>query len=299
MQEEEKLNKIHNFVQQGRLVDAISILSSLNDDLTKLQYAQLILPMLNMVNYNSLYIKFCADSIKIAESLNRKEEKALMLLYKAEALRHKVQIEVYDRQNIVLPEKWLGFSLERDKVEYELLDNNIKKLKLEIKENIKEAQEIMSKSKNNKFLSLAYMAMGSLMDSEIDLYSFENINIYKNRALLRFLFKFKLHRFYNYFCLSKKDKRKIKIKKRKMIEYFLNSIKYAQLINDESLQSYAYYNLSNKLRCMNEFWNSKKYLKKAEKLAVKIKDQFLLDKIKELNKRIDTKNESIGNYLNV
>ena len=70
-----------------------------------------------------------------------------------------------------------------------------------------------------------------------------------------------------------------------------------QKVEEELASAYAFYNLANALKSAFRFQKSKRYLKRAESLAVQHNDQRLLAVIAVLKKSIKARNRDIPNYV--
>ena len=206
---------------------------------------------------------------------------------------------IYRQTNLMLSSRvfgWIGFSLERDKQEYEALEQQRKNLEQEIDTILSAVIENAELGSDHGFRGHQFSSIGDVYSSKflVDKLAFQEGGKLKSKiANLNFVRRWNLDR-----CLyDRKARRKIDESRDECIRYFERSIKEFELAGKKSEQAHTIYNLAAKMLLFNNFRRTKRLLAEARTIVESISEKRLLEKIEYLEKRVVGENE-MRDYVN-
>ena len=206
---------------------------------------------------------------------------------------------IYRQKNLVLSARvfgWIGFSLERDKKEYEAIIEARKELETEIDSTLAAVAQGAECALDHNFKGHQFSTIGDAYSSKYlaDKLDFQDGGKIKSKiANLYFVRRWNLDRY----LYGRDIRQKIDESRDRCIKYFERSIEEFSLAGMKSEQAHAIYNLAVKLQLFNRFRRAKQLLVKARTIAESIDQKRLLDKITKLEVSVVDKNRNIRDYV--
>jgi len=249
------------------------------------------------IEKNEYLIRLAAEGVNICRDYLKKDLESLFMARKAELLMIKVVTPKYQQKNLKLSSDWIEFSIETDRQKYEKLTAEIKTIEDEVENLLKESFIIASKSNDQKILGRVLMIKASIEGSQYLDYK-TSCFIGNSRVKLWLKLKFLRNPFFeNLIIFKKMQASKLTSLTKNFIKDFLAAAKIFEDL-DDSTAGYAYSNLANNLKIAYKFNAARKYLKRAEEIALKHKDLLLQQQVKLISQSIKAKNTDIPDYLN-
>lgn len=303
MSEARQLKEAQNLIGSSQKEKALPLLwklyASRNPDI-KLEAGLSLLVALDQLSENKKLLEVTEETIKVASDLGRKDVRAYLLSKKAIFLSIDLGSLKYRKQNLKLAAKvfkWIEFSLEQDKKEYEAVIEKCNQLGGEISALIIDVLESAQATADHYFRGHIFMSLGEVyfsmfLDYKLDLaisgkWRSKICNIY-------FVRRWKIDKLINY---SRDARKKLNTSRNKCIEFFEKAILEFKSGNHETDLAYALYNFAVKFTLMFHFIRARKYLNQAKLKAGAGNEITLLRQIGELERRINDKYEHVRNYV--
>ncbi|CAN5694163.1 hypothetical protein BH11PAT2_BH11PAT2_04850 [soil metagenome] len=295
MLDKEKLNKGRQLFEQGAYVEARKVFESiLTKDLSiRLNVLLAMLGVLDHVSENDKLLAVVNEGIEITTRTNNEGVRSFLLGKKCLFLMSEHSSIIYRQINLTLSSRvfgWLGFSLERDKQEYDSIGQQCKNLEQEIESILYTVIERAERETNQGLRGHQFSSIGDAYSSKFlsDKLALQKGGKIKSRiANNHFVRRWNLDRY----LYSRVARKKIDDSHDRCIHYFERSIEDFQLAGMKSEQAHAMYNLATKMLLFNGFRRTKKLLIESRALAISIGEKRLLDKIEYLEKRVLGENE--------
>lgn len=301
MSDKEKLNKAQALVAEGKHSEARKILETITskDPSIRVDVLLTFLVVLDHVTENDQLLEVTNEGLDITKRTGNESVNSYFLGRKSIFLLSRLSTMVHREKNLVLSAnvfKWIDFSLERDKNEYQSILEKRKKLEKEIDQAIAETIERAERGIEHYFRGHLFSAIGDFYSSRYlcDKLDFQKGGRIKSKiANMYFVRRWNLDKFL-YDHISRK---KIEDSKRKCFQYFERSIEEFQLGSKKSEEANAIYNLAVKFKIFYHFSKVSKLLTRAKVIAEELKEKPLLDKISMLEKEAANKNRHLRDWV--
>lgn len=302
MSEARQLKEAQNLIALNHKEKALPLLRKLyaskNPDI-KLEAGLSLLVALDQLTENKKLIEVTEETIKVASGLGREDVRAYLLSKKAIFLSTDLGSLMYRKQNLKLAAKvfkWIEFSLEQDKKEYEVVIEKCNQFRREISALIIDVLESAQATGDHYFKGHIFMSLGEVyfsmfLDYKLDLaiggrWRSKICNIY-------FVRWWKIDKLINY---NRDARRKLNTSRNKCLEFFEKAILEFKSGNHETDLAHALYNFAVKFTLMFHFIRARKYLNQAKLKAEAGNEITLLTQIGELERRIKDKYRHVRNY---
>lgn len=266
----------------------------------KLEAGLSLLVALDRLTEGRKLIEITEETIKVASDLGNSEVRAYLLSQKAIFLLENLGSLTYQRRTLKLAAevfRWIEFSLEEDKKEYEAVIVKCNQLDREISALIIDVLKFTQATASHYFRGHIFMSLGEIyfsrfLNNHLDLAIGGKLrskicNIY-------FVRRWKLDKLINY---ARDARRKLNNSKKKCTVFFERAISEFKLGNHEAELSYTLYNFAVKFTLMFYFVKARKYLNQAKLIAEARNEMVLLNQIGELERRIKDKYRHPRNYV--
>jgi hypothetical protein len=303
MSESEELKIAQSFIASGEKGKALPILSRLRASKNlsiKLDANLALLVTLDHLTQNEELLKVTKEATEIAIVLKRTDVHAYLLSQNAQFLFTKLSQLTYQQGNLNLASRvfrWVDFSLEVDKKEFEELKKQRQLLKKEIAGLELGALTAVSQSRNHYmnghiFLSLGEISFARFLENQLDLYRGGKL---RSKIInFHFIRRWGLDKLIGY---SRIERRKLRESLDKGEYYMKIAIEEFHVGGFKADLSHALYSLAGKFALTFRFRNAKKYLKQARRLAESIEEKNLFIPIAELEKMIKDRYRHTRNYV--
>lgn len=303
MSESQELKEAINFIKSGESKKARPLLLKLfaSKNLGIKMYAGMnLINILDRTTENKKLIYVTNETINVASNIGQHDIKICLLARKAEFLFQDLSLLTYRLKNLKLAAnvfRWIDFSLEKDKQEYEA--SIIKKEKLGKEISSLEADVLASISliSDKSMRGHIFMSLGEISFSRFLYYGQDLVIASPWRSKIvntYFVKRWSLDRLIGF---NKNARKKLRTSYNMCINYFRKSIKEYETNNDETYLALAFYNLATKFTLTYHFSKANRYLAQAKRLAEKNNEGFLFPQIYELEKRIQDKYKHVRNYV--
>jgi hypothetical protein len=301
MSDQKKLNKGRQFFEQGECAEARKTFESITtkDPSIRLNVLLAMLGVLDHVTENDKLLAVANEGIEITKKTGNEAVRSFLLGKKCLFLMTELSSLIYRQTNLTLSSRvfgWVGFSLERDKQEYEAIERKRKELEGEIESTLATVIERAERGVDHEFRGHQFSSIGDAYSSKFltDKLAFQEGGKLKSKITnTYFVRRWNLDRY----LYDKEARYKIDESHDECIRYFERSIKGFELAGKKSEQAHTIYNLAAKMLLFNAFRRARKLLAKARTLAESIGEKRLLEKIEYLEKRVAEKNREIPDYV--
>lgn len=259
-----------------------------------------LLVALNGVTENKKLLAVTNETIKLTATMGRKDIRMYLLSKKAEFLSKDLGLLTYRQNNLKLAARifrWIDFSLEKDKKEYEAIFAKKDKLKKEISSLESDVLAAIKSSKNHYLLGYIFISLGEMSFHRYIFYHLDLVNGGRLKSKIMNLYFVKRWHLNTLIGFDRNARRKIREAYKTSINYFEKSIEEFKAGNLESDHARALYSLAVKYTLTYFFSKAGKYLNQARQLAEMRDEKVLLIQIDELEKRIKDKNKHPRDYV--
>lgn len=301
MSDQKKLNKGRRLFEQGEYAEAKKVFESITSTNPSIRLNVLLamLGVLDHVSENDKLLAVANEGIELTKKTGNESIRSFLLGKKCLFLMTELSSMIYRQANLALSSRvfgWIGFSLERDKQEYEALEKQRKELEQEIEATLTAVIKKAECSLDHEFRGHQFSSIGDVYSSKFltDKLAFQKGGKFKSKiANTDFVRRWNLDRYlYDQAARCKIDK-----SRDECIRYFERSIKEFELADKKSEQAHTIYNLAAKMLLFNGFRRTKHLLAEARAMAELIGEKRLLEKIQYLEKRVAGENE-MRDYVN-
>jgi len=301
MSEQEKLNRARAHYERGEYPEARRLLEQIStkNPTIRLNVLAAFIGVLDHVTENDKLLAVATEGIELATRTGNETMQNYFLGKKCFFLMSNLSMIIYRQKNLTLSARvfeWIGFSLERDKKEYEAIGEERKKLEVEINSTLAAVIEGAEKSSDHNFRGHQLSTIGDAYSSKYlaDKLDFQDGGKYKSKiANLYLVRRWNLDRY----LYGRAIRLKIDESRDKCIQYFERAIMEFELAEMKSEQAHTLYNLAVKLRTFNRFRRARKLLGEAKIMATSVNEKRLLDKISAFEKELADKNRNIRDYV--
>jgi hypothetical protein len=302
MSEIQELKEARNLIALNQNEKALPLLwklyASKNPDI-KLEAGLVLIGVLDQLTENKKLLEISGETIKVASDLGREDLRAYVSSRRAIFLSTNLASLTYRKRNLNLAAgvfRWIDFSLEKDKKEYEAIIVKCNKLDKEISALEVEVFDFAQSTtdhylRGHIFMSLGEISFSRFLNDQLDLmiggkWRSKICNIY-------FVRRWKLDKLINY---DKDGRRKLKASRNKCIDFFEKAISEFKLGDHKADLAHALYNLAVKFTLMFYFSKAKRYLNQAKPLAEATNEKVLLIQVTKLETQIKDKYKHPRNY---
>jgi len=286
MSEEDKFSQAETLLSAGNKEEAaekfLELFNSSSDVVTRLNCGLELNRSLDPVRDTEQLLVITDETLRLADRLIDKDIKAIALCYKGLLLIHSKITKIDRMKRIKLSPDWFEFSLEREKQEYETLEQELDDMENEATISLQEAEKIADRTKDTALKATVYSMIGQSFGYRSMEFRYNKIG--KSGFRLWLIEKQLEHLLY-----SRKDKKSLKTIHKQADKFFLKAIKTAEENNNLPEKGLALYNYANQLRTMNRYRKAKKILNLSKEIAIKTSDKYLLNNIDILLERVKTK----------
>jgi len=303
MLEEQDLKKARDFIAENNKDQASKILWGLYQSHNlkiKLNTILSLLVILDHFTENEKLLEITEEGLKITSMLKDKGVEIYLLTEKCNFLLSKTGFMIYRQKNLKLSAnvfKWIGFSTEQEKNEFETIIQQRKETEQEMQKLEIVIADFIKDSKNHYFNGNIFLRLGDFysakfLNDQLDLMIGGKIrskigNIY-------FIRKWNLDKWLLY---KKEDRKKIKDDWSKCVYFFKSAILNFKSGGHDTEMAHACYNFALKYKLVFRFRKAKKLLEQAQKIAEKCNEKRLLSKIILFRKELADRNKNIRNYV--
>lgn len=301
MSDREKLNKARWLFDRGEYPEARKLLEEITtkDPSIRINVLSALIGVLDHVSENDKLLAVANEGIEVATLAGNDTMKSYFLGKKCFFLMSNLSTMIYRQKNLTLSARvfeWIGFSLERDKMEYETIGEERKKLEKEIDLSLTAVIDGVERNPDHDFRGHQLSTIGDAYSSKYlaDKLDFQEGGKLKSKiANLYFVRRWNLDR-----CLYDSEIRyKIDQSRDNCILNFKRSIEEFELAGKKSEQAHAIYNLAVKMQLFNRFRRAKQLLAEARTIAESLNEKRLLDKIARLEVSVADRNQNIRDYV--
>jgi len=302
MPESQKLKEARRLISENKKEVAAPILWSLHTSKTptiKLDAILALLVLLDHVTETPKLLELTNEGIDIAMQLHRDDVRGYLLGRKSVFILTQLGYLIYRQKNLKLSAgvfKWVDFSLEKDKREFEAIVQK----RIEMEKELRELEDVVLKfaeaSTNHYFRGNIFATIGDFYSSKYFNDHLDFMRGGKNRSKIANMY---LVRRWNLDKLlyDRKSRQQIRESREKCILYFEKAVTEFEAGNLGSNTAHAVYNLAVKMQSMNLFVRARTLLVKAEVLANAHNEKLLLSQIEKLKEAIKGKNRKIRDYV--
>jgi len=303
MSEEQDLKRARDFIAENNKDQSSKILWGLYQSHNlkiKLDTILSLLVILDHFTENEKLLEIIEEGLKITSILKDKGIETYLLTEKCNFLLNKIGFMIYRQKNLKLSAnvfKWIGFSTEREKNEFETIIQQRKEKEQEIQKLEIIISDFIKDSKNHYFngnisLRLGDFYSSKFLNDQLDLMMGGKIrskigNIY-------FIRKWNLDKWLLY---KNEDRKKIKGDWNKCVYFFKLAISNFKSGGHDTEMAHAYYNFAIKYKLVFQFRKARKLLERAQELAEKCNEKRLLSQIVLFRKELTDRNKNIRNYV--
>ncbi|MFA4995708.1 MAG: hypothetical protein WC536_01040 [Patescibacteria group bacterium] len=286
MSEEDKFSQAEAMIVVGHKEEAakmfLDIFNSSSNVVMRLNCGLELNRSLDPVRDTEQLLVITNETIRLSNRLVDKDIKAIALCYKGLLSLHKKLRSIDRMKRIKLSPEWFEFSLEREQVEYETLEQELSDLEENATQSLKEAEGIADKTKDSALMSTVYSMIGQA-------YGYRSMELRYNKIGKNGLQHWLIEKRLEHLLYNRKDKKGLKLLHKEADKFFLKAISISEENNDLPEKALALYNYANQLRTMYRYREARKYLNLSKEIAIKIPDKQLLENIDTMDDRIKTK----------
>ncbi len=300
MSNENELKKAMDLAIQGKRQEAAAILvvleSKIKEPNLRLRLIDASLSSLSPVKNNAKLIDLAEEAIKITTQAGISNYQAHFMARKADLLRFQITIRWHRVTSLTLTPGWIGFATEADKMEYEVLTSETKKMEDESDNLLEQALTLANKSEDKKTKAYILMDRGQVSSSK---YLQRKTDCLRGTLYGKLWVKSQSCRypiFENFFALINVTVRELPVYVKSFKKDLLEAGKLLEQIDDSAASS-AYFNLANELKTAYRFREAQKHLKKSRTIALKYGDIAMIVKIDEMKKIIAARNKDVPDYI--
>ena len=301
MSEQEKLIKAQELFSFGKYSEARRLLEEITtkNPSIRMNVLSTFIGVLDHVSENDKLLMVANEGIVVATNVGNATMRSYFLGKKCCFLMSELSMMMYRQKNLILAARvfeWIGFSLQRDKEEYETLSKKREQLEREIDLLLATVIREVQNHQDHDFKGHQFSTIGDVYSSKYlaDKLDFQEGGKLKSKiANFYFVRRWNLDRY-----LYRRDvRRRIDQSRDNCIRYFQMSINEFGLAGKKSEQAHAIYNLAAKMQLFNRFRYAKRLLTEAREIAESINEKRLLEKITELEVSVADKNRNIRDYV--
>lgn len=303
MSEEQDLKEARDFIAENNKDQASKILWRLyqsHNPKIKLDTILSLLVILNHFTENEKLLEITGEGLKITSMLKNKDVEAYLLVEKCNFLLNKIGFMIYRQKNLKLSAsvfKWISFSTEQEKNEFETITQQRKNIEQEIQKLEITISDIVKNSKNYYFRGHIFLRLGDFYSSKFLNDQLDTMIGGKIRSKIGNMYFVRRWNLGKWFFYKNEDRKKIKDDWNKCIYFFKSAISDFKSGNHDGEMAHAYYNFAIKYKTIFRFRKSKKLLEQAQKLAEKCNEKRLLSQIALFRKELTDRNKHIRNYV--
>ena len=258
----------------------------------------IFLVVLDHVTENDQLLDVANEGLRLTKQTGNENVYGYFLGKKSLFLLSKLSSMVHREKNLKLSAnvfKWIDFSLERDKKEYEAIIEERKELEEEADKAMIEVEERANGSNDYYFRGHMYSEVAEFHCSKCLLYKLDFQRGGRRRSMIAniyFVRRWNLDKF----LYDRKSRKKIESSERECYEYFNKAIEEFRLGGKKSEEAHAIYNLAVKFKIFYRFRKASLFLAKARVIAEELQEKYLLEKIKVLEKETADKNRHLRDW---
>ncbi len=303
MSDAQELQRARQLVISGQIDAALPILWRLyasRDLNVRLNAALALLSTLNRVTESQKLREVVDAAIKLAAELRRTDVYAYLLAQKATYLFDQLNTLVYRQRNLILASalfKWIDFSLDRDKQEFEANTKACGQLEKEIGKLAAEALKLAESVTNHYTRGHIFSTVADVHFSTLLYQQLKNTaggRIASSIANLYYVRRLHLDRF---IVLDRRTRKAIREAKRETFRLFAKALAEFQAGGLQGDLAYVYYNLALKRKLTFNFARARRYIKIAKRMAEANNDRHLLNRAVDLEKDIQDKYRHPRDYV--
>lgn len=302
MSEEQNLKQARNFIDENNKPKAVEILWKLyqsDNQKIKLDTILCLLVILDRSIENNKIIEIIDEGLKIAPKID-KDIEAYLLIQKCCLLLIRLSLMIYRQKNLKLAAqvfKWINFSTEREKEEFELIIKQKQKIEEETQRLEDNVCNYIQVNKSHRTRGRIFLELSEIYNLK---YSNNQLDLMiggKKRSWLGNKYLIKRWNLGKWFLYNSKGRKKLKENWHECLNFMDLAISEFKAGRFNEELAHAYYNLAVKYQFIFQFRKAKKALKLALKLAEEYNCKRLLAQITLLGKRLKEKNKNIKNYV--
>lgn len=292
MSKRNELNRAVKLTREGKYSEARDAILRLEPDIRDPQMRVLLIDIamnaLHNVQDNLKKTELSLEGAQISESIGRIDYQAHFLGRAADFIMFRIGFLYGKRKGIKLTPGWFGYATEAEKNEYDSLTQLISQLDAQVDDILSKAIALSKLIGDKRAQASVLMSLGSVEATRYLRYKMDCIGGIRAKLWSRFeLFRYPFFEYVLNFWSG--DSKKLAAYVRAFKKCFLESGGLYEEINDP-LAGGPYYNLALHLKSSYRFRSAKKYLEKANALALRYNDTALRMQIQALRKSIKLKN---------
>jgi hypothetical protein len=258
-----------------------------------------LLYVLDAVKENGKLLEIVGIGIDAAEMTSMRNVYVFLLSKKCVFLANRLSMMIHRQRCLMLSAgvfSWIGFSLERDKDEYESIVEKRSEIEREIDALLNTVFEIVEGIADHYYRGNIY---SSVSDYYSHKYFLDHLDFMKGGRLrskianIYFVRRWRLDKY----LYDRKHRLQFQESIRKFVLYSKRSISEYEGGSCASELAHAIYNLAVKYNAVFSFRKAKKLLRQARSLATINHEDRLLEQITFLEKKVADKNKHIPDYV--
>ena len=303
MSDEEELIVAERLISTGQRATGkpilLEIVRNTRSQDVKLGAILALMTCLNQLDDAELLMGLADEGVTIAQLLGQEDARAFLNAHRANLSQNEIGLPVYEKENMRLAPRWLGFALESEEKRFNELVRQIEEKEKIVSDLMGKALEFVRSSSDECLSGNIFRIAGEIYGKR---YSDHKIEILRRRIGPRWLRDLVVGRtqyenILGPFLYRKEDRKKFEEYKSLCVRDHILAIEAFERAGDIPGKGYAYFSLALQYRTFYEFGKAKKAVRQARSIAEKINDADFLWRISEIEKDIRTKNKSIPDYL--
>ncbi|OJI06415.1 hypothetical protein BK004_03675 [bacterium CG10_46_32] len=299
MSDFKKLKRAKKLIAENKNDEAIKILWELyacQNQKIKFQAILYLIYTLDHFTENKRLLEIVEEGIKMAPKLGENDIEVNLLVEKCNFLNTKLGLMTYRQKNLKMSEnvfKWINFSTEREKREFEFLTQNRVKIEEEIQSLESKISKYTEDSNSHYFKGNVFLRLGEFYGTKFFNDQLDSMIGGKTRSKFANMYFVKRWNLGKWFLYKKVGRKKIQEDWSKCLDYLELAISEFEAGSHGGEMAHSYYNLATKYGLTFRFKKTKTLLDHAEKLANTNNEKLLLSKIELYRKELANKNKNI------
>jgi tetratricopeptide (TPR) repeat protein len=303
MSEEKEIEKTRKLITENNFDEASKILWKLyqsKNSKIKLDSILALLVVLDRSTENETLLAIADVGINLFSKDSSNGTKVYLMTEKCSFLLTKLGFMSYRQANLKLSAsifKWINFSTEREKKEFEIINQKKSSIELELQHLEEVILNHLEIDDDHYSRGNIYMRLGDCYNQKLSNTQLDAMVGGKTRSKIGNIYFIRRWRLDKWVVYNSKGRKEIRNLWQKCVQNFERAISEFESGSNYVELAHAYYNLAVKYKFAFQFIKAKKCLKKSSELAKEYNESQLLSKIELLNQMIANKNQDVRNYV--
>lgn len=303
MSEAQDLKLARELIAESKKDEASKILWKLYESRNPKMKLDAILGLLVTLDHfteNMKLLRITEEGLKIASSLAGEDTATYLLVEKCNFLNTQFGFMLYRQKNLKMAAnvfKWIDFATEREKREFEALNQKRKEIEHEIQNLENRVLNSVKNSENHYFKGNIYLRFGKLYGSKFFHEQLNSMIGGKTRSMIGNVYFVRRWNLGKWFLYRKQGRKRINDCWAKCVNFLESAISEFRAGGYNGEMAHAYYNLAVKHGLAFGFKKAKIFLEQADKLARENNEKALIPKIELYRQQLVNKNRNIRDYV--